>query len=161
MNLYLFNIIHSLSSNNFINYFSIFLSYIFVYSLPLVIIVWIVYRHERKMFAFSLLFLSSFFTWFVSEFIKIATNITRPVVSNPIITESGLSFPSHHSAITMALAIAVYSLDRRFGMFLIIISILIGISRVVLGVHFPVDVLVGWILGAIISFIFIRLFKKI
>ena len=161
MNIYLFNIIHNLAENNFINYLSIFISYIYVYALPIILIIWIVYRQSRKMFAFSILFLSSFFAWFLSQFIKIMTDIARPVVMNPIIIESGSSFPSQHGALTMALAVTVYSLDKKLGIFLFVMSILVGLSRVILGVHFPIDVLAGWVLGALIGFIFIKLFKKV
>ena len=89
MNIYLFNLIHNLSTNNFISYFSIFFSYIFVYILPLILIAWIILKGNRKMFSFSVLFLSSFFVLFISELIKITTNIARPVIMNPIIVESG------------------------------------------------------------------------
>ena len=161
MNIYLFNLIHNLSTNNFISYFSIFFSYIFVYILPLILIAWIILKGNRKMFSFSVLFLSSFFVLFISELIKITTNIARPVIMNPIIVESGSSFPSQHSAVTMVLAVVIYSINKKLGIFLFVMSLLVGLSRIILGVHFPVDVLAGWVLGVLIGFIFIKLFKKV
>ena len=161
MNLYLFNLIYSLSNYGIIKYFSIFLSYYFIYIFLIIIVVWALYTQKRKMYTFSILFLSGFSTWFIAETIKNITRISRPIVLNPIIIEKGLSFPSEHSAISMVVAIILFSFNKKIGIFAIIISILIGISRIILGVHYPFDVLVGWVLGLLVGFIFIKLFKKV
>lgn len=93
MNIYLFNLINGLSQYNFVNYISIFLSYFFIYLLPVILIIWGHCYQNRKMYYFSILFLSTLTTWFVSQFIKSITAIARPVVANPIIIEHGYSFP--------------------------------------------------------------------
>ncbi len=161
MNLYLFNLIHSLSDNNFINYFCLFLSYIFVYLLPIFLIIWIFYTQKRKIYSFSILFFSALSTWLITGLIKILTAIGRPITLNPMIIEKSFSFPSGHSSVMMTVAVVAYSLNKKLGIFLFIMAILVGFSRIILGVHFPIDVLIGWLLGGVVGYIFIRIFKKI
>lgn len=161
MHIVLFNLINGWQEYYFLAYFSIVLSYIFVCLIPLVLVLWIVFKEERKMFSFSLLFLSTFTTWLVSEIIKNVTRIGRPVIENLMIVEKGFSFPSEHSSLSMVIAIVVLSINKKAGYFLIFISLLIGISRIILGVHFPIDVFAGWLVGLIVGMLFVKLFKRV
>lgn len=74
----------------------------------------------------------------------------RPELEN---LPSSLAYPSGHSANSMTafLAVALVALPsplRRTGVFMAIaLSILIGLTRIVLGVHWPSDVIGGWALG--------------
>ena len=63
------------------------------------------------------------------------------------------SFPSGHSANSMATAFAILlnsarcGVKRYWGVILVILAVLIALSRLYLGVHFPSDVLVGILFG--------------
>lgn len=72
--------------------------------------------------------------------------------------KSSKSFPSNHASNTAAFAAAIsfYS-GIGAGWPFIIISFLVGYSRIYCGVHFPLDVLTGWIIGTLISFVIIKL----
>ncbi|MFN7039148.1 MAG: phosphatase PAP2 family protein [Alphaproteobacteria bacterium] len=61
------------------------------------------------------------------------------------------SFPSVHSAISVLIVTYLWQfIDRMSLKFLLIIYVLfIGLSRIVLGLHYPADVLGGYILGSI------------
>lgn len=73
---------------------------------------------------------------------------------------SGSSFPSGHASVGVyvyvALAVLVVLAGRRhrragvvlLGSVLGVLGVLIGVSRVVLGVHWATDVLTGWALGS-------------
>ena len=82
----------------------------------------------------------------------------RPPVSLHLVAESDLSFPSGHATdsaavlMTIALVVAVVTLRRplaRIGTVLMagLLVASIGFSRLVLGVHWPTDVVGGWALG--------------
>lgn len=74
------------------------------------------------------------------------------------------SFPSGHAAIAMMLATLSFTLDRRVGYVGVILAVLIGVSRVLAGVHYPSDVVVGWAAGVVIGWLWLwaatRLRKK-
>lgn len=74
------------------------------------------------------------------------------------------SMPSNHAANSMAVATSLLFLNRKYiGKFLsfypIFLAILISYSRVYVGVHYPSDVLVGMILGSLVSFFTISFFR--
>jgi len=62
----------------------------------------------------------------------------------------GFSFPSGHAMLTAALfpSAAVYTKKRVLAVLAAALPLLVGLSRVYLGVHYPTDVIVGWIMGA-------------
>lgn len=78
----------------------------------------------------------------------------RPSDVGSIISEASFSFPSGHSMGSMGLAVAVVLLmwPTRWRVVVLAAAVLyvltIGFSRLYLGVHYPTDVLAGWLLGA-------------
>ena len=65
---------------------------------------------------------------------------------------AGKSFPSSHAGNSMMGVVMIALFFRKHKFWLPIISIIIGISRIFVGVHYPLDVLCGWILGALVAF---------
>lgn len=59
------------------------------------------------------------------------------------------SFPSGHSTTAMATAMVVGFLAPRFFRLFLIVALVTGVSRVVVGDHYPTDVLAGFALGAV------------
>ena len=79
------------------------------------------------------------------------------------VAAQGYSFPSGHSSG----AAAVYGSAARFlrrkwvTALAFLLPLLVGISRVVVGAHFPTDVLAGWAMGVLAIFLVPWLRKKI
>ena len=78
------------------------------------------------------------------------------------IQAQGFSCPSMHSAnaLTIFGSLAVYFKKKWLTIVSTIVILCVGISRVVNGVHFPTDVLIGWALGALSLLIMSKVQKK-
>lgn len=94
---------------------------------------------------------------------------SRPVDINLII-ENGYSFPSGHSMVSLAfygffIYIIVHKRMKKskkifYCSLLAILTLLIGISRIYLGVHYASDVLGGFALSMAYLIIYIKIFYK-
>lgn len=71
----------------------------------------------------------------------------------------GFSFPSMHSSNIVSVFGSIYRYYRKKPLliFTVLISLIVGVSRFVLGCHYPTDVLVGWTLGIFLIVVFGRL----
>ncbi|MFR9731757.1 phosphatase PAP2 family protein [Saccharopolyspora sp. MS10] len=61
------------------------------------------------------------------------------------------SFPSNHSTIAAASAVAIFCVRPAWGRIALVVGVLTGLSRVFVGVHYPHDVLVGLLLGGLVA----------
>ncbi|REK90942.1 phosphatase PAP2 family protein [Streptomyces inhibens] len=61
------------------------------------------------------------------------------------------SFPSNHSAVAAAAAVALLLCDRRLGRIAVPAALLMAASRIWVGAHYPHDVAVGLLVGALIA----------
>lgn len=91
----------------------------------------------------------------ITEVQKYEFNRMRPAEDPHLVVVHSLSFPSGHSANAMmtyvALALFLAPQERRqiwLGI-AVLAALLVGLSRVVLGVHWPSDVIGGWSYGLV------------
>ena len=77
-------------------------------------------------------------------------------------TATGYSFPSGHTQSSASFygAMAIYLKKKAMYIIATIMIILIGFSRLYLGVHYPKDVIVGGILGVLTSLICYKLYNR-
>jgi undecaprenyl-diphosphatase len=77
----------------------------------------------------------------------------RPFVSHPRETvllvhhAADNSFPSDHASVAFAIAFAVIMLYRRLGLLLLVGAVAVGIDRIFVGVHYPLDVAASALVG--------------
>lgn len=107
----------------------------------------------------------------VNQAVKAFIARERPDLLEPIVVEHGFSFPSGHAALGMVaygvLGVLVMrsrmplAVRRGIVVMLGVLILLIGVSRIWLGVHYPTDVLAGWTAGAIIVVAYARLTRGV
>jgi membrane-associated phospholipid phosphatase len=107
-----------------------------------------------------------FFSTLVNSGAKELLGQPRPFDLDPAVgmyRPGGYGFPSGHSQSAVILwgAIAAYARKWWAWAVAILLMVLIGFSRVYLGVHFPTDVLAGWTLGAILLALYILFVPRI
>ncbi len=90
--------------------------------------------------------------------------VDRPFVKNKVNLlidhKSNASFPSNHAMGTMSIAVGLFSFDNLIGMFLTFLSIMVGIARIYVGNHYPLDVIGGYVLVFIVNYIYKKYIRK-
>lgn len=106
----------------------------------------------------------------------ILNKILKLIIARPrpprlrLVIENGYSFPSGHSMVSFAFyGFLIYLINKNIKnkkikypliVLLSLLILLIGISRIYLGVHYVTDVLGGYIIGLIYLMVFIKILKK-
>ncbi|MFA5025923.1 MAG: phosphatase PAP2 family protein [Candidatus Shapirobacteria bacterium] len=119
----------------------------------LVVILLIWEKHKREALAFTIILVMGVI---LNLILKEVIQRSRPEIM-PLVIETSYSFPSGHamnsSVFYLAMAFYVYHFTRKKKLSLIItvmamtLMLLIGFSRVYLGVHYPSDVVAGYVVG--------------
>lgn len=116
--------------------------------------VFFVYRlqFQKKQMLFTTVF-SIALAVAVDKLLNQIIDSPRPFVADGIIplfshvADNG--FPSEHTLLATVLAGLVYIYNKKIGIFLIILSVTIGIARVVAGVHHIIDILGALIIAVL------------
>ncbi len=93
----------------------------------------------------------------LSSLLKVGIDRPRPELVSHLVTETSLSFPSGHAMLSAVTYLTLGSLAARFLpgrvakvyvlSLSVLVAVLVGVSRIYLGVHWPSDVLAGWCAG--------------
>lgn len=97
----------------------------------------------------------------VSEALKTFLSVPRPFVVEefqPLIEIAQRdfygSFPSGHTTLLAALGSAVFFTEKFPGTLILLLAIAVGIGRVMAGVHYPADILGGFLIGVVTASFF-------
>ncbi len=146
-----------------------------IYVIAAVMFVFLFHHHDRKIRSdqeismtcireMILLTFAVFSAWLTTAFLKVLIGNLRPfeIYQNfePLfIHGGGDSFPSGHATVFAALSVMLYMIHRKGGLALALVTFLISVSRVIAGIHFPLDVVVGWLIGTFVAYFVFVLFK--
>lgn len=133
----------------------------------LLIAVLLVYKKRKQALLVTIVALSSLG---IMSILKNLFQRNRP--ENPLVEGiTNYSFPSGHAFMSVVFFGLLLYLISDFikirwlrmlltGM-LIVLLLLIGVSRIYLNVHYPTDVIAGWLLGCSLLILFIAMFNKL
>ena len=99
--------------------------------------------------------------------IKKLVGRTRPYVVNEAIEyitnrPSDNSFPSGHTGCVFAVAsVLFYMMPKKVGIPAMIVASLVGISRLYVGVHYPTDIIGGFLIGMFTGFLAKLIVEKV
>lgn len=150
----LFQLINSLSGHN--NYFDL-LGIILANGLIFVIILLTLVAAFSKRKIFIRALASSAIAYVTGQIIGKIYFRSRPFVSHQVIqliskSPAEKSFPSDHAAISFALAFSIYLLNKSLGRIAILLAALVCLGRIMVGVHYPLDVIAGAAIGVLAAY---------
>jgi len=103
----------------------------------------------------------------VNDALKLAFHGPRPYWYDTNVigyaSETSFGVPSGHAQIAVGVwGMLAASFRKWWGWLIaILVILLIGISRLYLGVHFPHDVILGWLIGALLLWLVLRFWKPV
>jgi undecaprenyl-diphosphatase len=110
-------------------------------------------------------FFAGIFAWIIAQSLKLIIHTPRPFDAFPevksLIAEGGYAFPSGHATFFMALAVGIFFSHKKAGYIFMLFALIIGLARIIAGVHFPVDILGGFVLGGGISYLVAFFLKNV
>ncbi|MBU0998978.1 phosphatase PAP2 family protein [Patescibacteria group bacterium] len=133
----------------------IFLAVYFIYVVVVLAVLFLFQRFSWK--EIILLCMSAGFAFVSAKILKILFHTPRPfdIFSQvqSLFLETGYAFPSGHTAVATAVAFAIFFTNKKTGYLFMFLALIIGVTRIIAGVHFPVDILGGFILGGIFAYL--------
>lgn len=148
-----------------INPLFIFFAEYTVYCLMLVLLVYWLTRNSRN----KLMVVSAVLAFVIAEvtgkLIGLLYSHHQPFavwsdVNKLIEKEVGNSFPSDHTIVFFSVCITIALFRKKFWYLWTALALLLSISRIYVGVHYPVDILVGAILGTAAAILVYKLVPK-
>lgn len=99
----------------------------------------------------------------ITELIRFLMPRLRPFTTHEVyqlIPEHGYSFPSGHAAFFFALSTVIFYYNKPLGICFFAASVLMGIARVTAGVHYPSDIIGGFIVGVLVAMCVVFVMKS-
>lgn len=163
-----FNILYFIDKlhNPFLDKIMIFITHLGDAGIFWLILAFILVCFKKTRKCGILIFISMFIGFLIGNlFLKNLIARNRPCwidKSIPLLIKNpeDFSFPSGHTLASFAASITIFLQSKKWGIPVIILACLIAFSRAYLFVHFPTDILAGFILGTIISISVFYINKK-
>lgn len=153
-----------LSSGSFFSSFVYFCAEHTLFLVPVVLVLFVLFtfhaQTERLRVLFFISFSSLLSLFVVTGFIASVVGRARPFqaleIIHPLFFEATSSFPSGHATFFFAFAASIYCHNKKWGSALFVLAALVGIARVISGVHYPLDIVSGAVVGVATSLLSYR-----
>ena len=142
-----------------LNQFFINLGYLRAGFSMLFLAIVLLFMKKKRINWFFVLFLSFSMTFGIVYLLKNIFQISRPLF-NALIVETGYAFPSGHAAGSFSVIPVLFKVYNKSKYLWLTLAILISFSRIYVGVHTLMQVLVGGLIGFLIGKLFVYLEEK-
>jgi len=135
-------------------FFAVYFPYIVIAAAGVILL--FKYKSWREFF---IVFATSGSAWIITHILKNLIQASRPEVQ-ALFEADGYAFPSGHAAFFFALAISTLFFHKKTGYWFMFFAALISLVRIMAGVHSPVDILGGFVLGALLAYLVKYIYDK-
>ncbi len=168
---YLFQKINNLAGHSWLlDRIAIFFADFFIYILVILLLLFLLVgfkeaekKKNRLMVLFALVS-AIIARYFFTEIIRWFYSRPRPFQEHQVTQLLGHdytgSLPSGHAAFAFALAMVVYFYNKKLGWLFFACAFLIGLARIFVGLHYPLDILAGAVIGMFSGWLIYRAFVK-
>lgn len=116
------------------------------------LIYWFTRKQTNRLMVISAVF-SSFLAEIVGKSLGLLYSHHQPFavltsVNQLIDKNVGNSFPSDHTMVFFSVCVSIALIRRKYWPVWVLLALAVGISRIWVGVHYPVDIIVGALLGS-------------
>jgi len=123
---------------------------------------WLLYNNDFRLRFFILIPAVVYLT---VKLIPLLYNRRRPFAEqnfkNLVKQREDHSFPSTHAGSSMIISLVFLNISFTLGSLMIFLAVLTALSRIMVGVHYPTDIIGAWILALILYFTGVYIFLGI
>jgi undecaprenyl-diphosphatase len=144
-----------------LNHVFVWLSKIGTYGLVWLVLALALSLAWRRWQPFVLVLLADAAADGLAGILKVAFGVHRPAEHGDLLgVPHSRSFPSGHTATSFACATVLAALVPRAAPFVYVLALAIGYSRLYVGVHWPIDVLGGAVLGVATALLLLAIARR-
>lgn len=164
----LFYLLNNLAgSSGFFDGLVVFFAQYFPYVLGIVFLLFLLFglqKNSMRLRVFWLVVVTAVIARLgITELIRFFYHRPRPFMAlhaHQLLFSDKWSFPSGHAALLFAVAIVIYLHNKPWGVGFFAMGILITVSRIIAGIHYPTDILGGMLVGIGVGYVVFFLAKK-
>jgi len=167
MDFYIFQQINQFAGKwSYLDNLGIFFAKYSGYILVILLLGFLFYRNDKK---YKIMFVEALSSailarFVITDIIRFVYSRPRPFIShqvNLLLTyEVGGSFPSGHVVFFFALSLIVYFFNKKAGILFLMVSFLMGVARIFVGIHYPLDIFGGVFVGFFSAWLVNKYLKK-
>lgn len=155
MDYYFFQLINNLAGRwRFLDLFGIFCAKYLIFAMFFAAACFLVVRgggRRQKIGRALAIIFSVAFGYILKLIIQFFYSRPRPFASYDVLQlinkSADASFPSGHAVLVFALAFATYFYNKKIGAAFLAAALLVGVGRIFVGVHYPLDIFGGVLVG--------------
>jgi undecaprenyl-diphosphatase len=118
---------------------------------------WLIYKSDPRLKSFILIPAA---VYLIVKIIPLIYNRRRPFAEHNLKSlvkqRQDHSFPSTHTASSLIITLAIFNINFELGILMIVLALITSLTRIMVGVHYPTDILGSLILSLIFNIFYVH-----